>query len=180
MGVGGSQPQPAGGSRVLQRCAEAEVEIVGLDVDAGRAVLAGHQDRRKLDVPSGSRSLGAVAEADLDARGVKFRRVPDAAKQAEHRRVVAQVLTDAGKLVDNRNAHFPEVIGRPDARQHQDLRRGDGAGAEDNLVAVRLEYLAAALRLDADGRLIVKEHSAGHHVAPHGQVEPMPGHGQVR
>jgi hypothetical protein len=37
-------------------------------------------------------------------------------------RVVLEVASDAAQLVDDRHADLPEVLGRADARQHQDLR----------------------------------------------------------
>ena len=47
-----------------------------------------------------------------------------------------QILTD-GRIVDHnvRNAQSFEVVGRPDAGKHENLRRDNGPGTENHLPA---------------------------------------------
>ena len=47
--------------------------------------------------------------------------------------VVAEVLADRGQRVPHRNAVRPQHLRRADAGQFEKLRRGDGAGAQDDL-----------------------------------------------
>ena len=47
--------------------------------------------------------------------------------------MVLQVLPDAGQVLDHRDLELPQMIGGTDARQHQDLRRIDGAARDDHL-----------------------------------------------
>jgi len=52
--------------------------------------------------------------------------------------VVLEVLADTRQVVDDLDAEGAELVGRPDTRQEQELRRVDGAAAEDDLaVGVR-------------------------------------------
>ena len=65
-------------------------------------------------------------------------------------RVVLEVASDAAQLVGDRHADLLEVLGRADARQHQDLRRVEGARRQDHLAAgARDALLALALVEDA-------------------------------
>ena len=55
-----------------------------------------------------------------------------AAELDRGRVVVLQALPDTGQMVHDRNAELGQVLPRPDAGQHQQLRRVDGAAAEDD------------------------------------------------
>ena len=57
----------------------------------------------------------------------------DAPLQAR-RPMVAQVLADAGQTVRDRDAQAFEALALTDAGEFQQLRRGDGAGRNDDLV----------------------------------------------
>ncbi len=47
--------------------------------------------------------------------------------------MVLQVFTDTGQIMRHRDAMFAQMIGRADAGEHEQLRRGDGAGARGSL-----------------------------------------------
>ena len=75
----------------------------------------------------------------------------------------------------------PQLIGGADARQHEQLGRADGAGAQDDLVALDDEGLAAALDLHPNcarcSRWITIQHdAAGLGVGADGQVEAVARH----
>ena len=73
--------------------------------------------------------------------------------------MVLQIAADAGPVGDHLDAVFPEMRGRADARQHQELRRIDRRGGDDHF-ASRLNdlNLFASFDLDADGALILDDH----------------------
>ena len=50
--------------------------------------------------------------------------------------------------MQDRNAELVKLVAGADAREHQDVRRLEGAGAQDDLAAFHGEYLATALRLN--------------------------------
>ena len=58
--------------------------------------------------------------------------------------VIVQVLADARQVVHHLDAVLAEMLGRADARQHQQLRRADGAGGDDDF-ALGPQQLAAAV-----------------------------------
>ena len=72
-----------------------------------------------------------------------------------------------------------ELVPRPNPRQHQDMRRFQGAGAQHNPVGFEVEYLAAALNFQTRYSCPLKERPAREHVAFDGQVEPMTHRAQV-
>ena len=64
-------------------------------------------------------------------------------------------------------------LGPADAGQLQQLRRGDGAGAQDHLAAgARLDLAAAALVDDADAALAFEQHAARRRLGDDAQVGP--------
>ena len=75
----------------------------------------------------------------------------------EHREMVLQIGADR-QVDDRRDAEFAQVIGRPDARQHQQLRRIERAAAEDHL-APRLGMVRMSVLDEIDaGRRRAAEH----------------------
>ena len=88
--------------------------------------------------------------------------------------MVAQILADARQFVNHRDAQLPQVVGRANPRQHQDLRRGHGAGAEHNLPGLDGEYFATAFHLHTHGGFALKQDAPDNDVGPHRQVEAMP------
>ena len=93
--------------------------------------------------------------------------------------MVPHALPHPGQVVDHRYAELPEVAGRTHAGEHENVRRADGAAAEDDLIALHLEDLAAAFELDAGGPVAFKDHPEHGAVGPYGQVEPVPRQVQV-
>ena len=78
------------------------------------------------------------------------------ASSDEYQRMVAEVASHAGQVMHHRDAHLLKVVGRPHARQHQQLRVSDGAAAEDYLIRLSDEPLAAALHIYAGNSLAVE------------------------
>ena len=64
--------------------------------------------------------------------------------------VVEEVLADAGRFVQHRDTELVELIAGAYSREHQNVGRFQRAGAEDDLVGLDGEYLAAAFRLHPD------------------------------
>ena len=63
--------------------------------------------------------------------------------------VVAEVLADAGEVVHDGDADGLELLGVADAGEHEQVGRADCSSAEDDLVCVDLEALAAAFDFNA-------------------------------
>ena len=93
--------------------------------------------------------------------------------------MVAQVLPHTGRVLEHRNAHFVQVVGRPDARKHQNLRRTDCARAQDDLAALDHEPLAAALHIHAGRTVALEDDAINQAVGADGQVEPMPRQAEI-
>ena len=76
--------------------------------------------------------------------------------------VVLEVPTDAGQVDGDVDAEAGELVGRADAREHQQLRRVEHAGAQDHL-ALGDDPLdgAVALDLDADAAATLDEQPPG-------------------
>jgi hypothetical protein len=79
--------------------------------------------------------------------------------------VVLQVLAHTGQVVQHGDAVLLQVRLRADAREHEQLGRAVGPGAQDHLLAgTDLLHLAVAAQFHADGRLALENDLAG--VAP--------------
>ena len=91
-------------------------------------------------------------------------------KGNEYYGMVPHALSHSGQVVDRRYAELPEVVGRTHAGQHEDMRRADGAAAENDLIALHHEGLASAFELDARGPVAFKDHPEHGAVGPYGQV----------
>ena len=90
-------------------------------------------------------------------------------------RVVLQVLPDAVELVKDRDADLAEVIGRADAREHQQLRGAVGAGGEDDLAGRARELLGAlACRGSAPRSPRVPSSSTAQHLGAGDDLEVRP------
>ena len=94
-------------------------------------------------------------------------------------RMVAQVLSHAGRILEHQNAHLVEMVGRPNARQHKNLRRANRARAQDNLAAFDDEALASALHIHAGRPVVLEDDAMDRAVGANGQVEPMPRQTQI-
>ena len=100
-------------------------------------------------------------------------RSPAARNRDAGRRVVAQVLADAGQFMHHGDADLAQVISRADAREQEQLGRGDGSTADDDFVAFDGEAFTAAFDLDAHRPVAVEDHPASLDVGAHRQVEAM-------
>jgi hypothetical protein len=114
-----------------------------------------HLTEPGVELVVGGDGLGAlVAQADLQ--------------------VVLQVLADARQLVHQRNAHALEQRARPDARELQQLRRLDGAGAQQHLGTAARGLQHAALPVaDAGGAAPFEHQLAGQRLGLDAQVGPL-------
>src|SRR6185295_2984932 len=65
-------------------------------------------------------------------------------RNERHLRVVDQILSDAGQVGDAGDSMLPQLIGRADAGQHEELRRDERAGCDDDL-AIRIDLVIHAL-----------------------------------
>ncbi len=85
--------------------------------------------------------------------------------------MVLQVRTDAWKVMHRLDPVPGQRRAVADPRQHQELRRVDGAARQDDLPPRRDLALGAAPTQDETGRAAVLDHDAAHHgPGPHGQV----------
>ena len=87
--------------------------------------------------------------------------------------MVSQVLTYPWESLDYRDAQGPQMVLRPHPGQHQELWRGDGPRAKDDLVRLDVEHLVSALDLNSAGPLPLEQDASNVDVAPDGQVEPV-------
>ena len=76
--------------------------------------------------------------------------------------MVLEVLAHAGQVGDHRNAELPQLLGRADAGEHQQLRRGEGAGGEDRLALGHGHLLATAAAVADSARAAVADLDAEH------------------
>ena len=88
--------------------------------------------------------------------------------------MVLQVAADTRQVGHHRHGQRAELVGRPDAGQHQQLRRVDGAAAEDDLAGgPRLADLAALAILDADRAVLLEQHPPRQRACLDGEVRPL-------
>ena len=87
--------------------------------------------------------------------------------------MILQVLPHARTVGDNVDAVFGQMRGRADARQHQQFRRIDGRGRNDDF-PVRTDHLhpAPARHLDAHGAALL-DHNAAGEAADHRTIGPF-------
>ena len=181
VGVAGSDGQIAFPVGQLQDAGKANPLRLQRVAGNGRRERRGHN----LNVVPQFRAGGGVAQRHLRARVLRVQRKvvlhldghPDVG-------MVAQILPHAGRIQHHRNAQPVQRGGRPDARQHQQLGRGDGAGAEDDFGAGDGELFAAAFHLGAHGpRPPVGagfEQDAMHrYIGLDGEVHPVAGGAEV-
>src|SRR5690606_24586464 len=74
--------------------------------------------------------------------------------------MVLQVLSDAGPVGDDLDAVLGKMLCRPDAGKHQELRRIDGGGGDDDFTPRFNDLnLSASFDLDAGRALILDDHT---------------------
>ena len=95
--------------------------------------------------------------------------------------MVVQVGTDPGQIMRDADAICGQMRGRPDARQHQDVRRADGTGGED-YVALRHRRACHAVApvADACGAATVQHDTLDQRAGLDAQVRPRHGGAQER
>ena len=82
--------------------------------------------------------------------------------------MIAQILAYASEVVYDWDAHFFQVGGWANARQHQYVRGADCARAKNYLVAIDGELFAAAFYLDPNSALALEDDAMGCAVGPYG------------
>ena len=121
--------------RVVRACEHAHRRDALRDEPVAQQQVARDLDQQPQSAPLAGQRQAAPLEGPLERRTV----------------VVAQVLAHAAQRVDHRDAGAPQHVGVADARQLEQLRRGDGAGADDDLArGARLVRRAAAAKAYAD------------------------------
>ena len=159
--VGGHQRYPARSDRLLERDAEAAVRPVFRYLDGRRTMFAGEQYGTHLHIVAVRRPGRRVSHTDL-YRGRILRGCPLVRfVEQERRRVVPQVPADARDVLHNGYVEGFEVIPGPHAGEHEQVRRVYRATAQDYLVSVNLELVAAALGLNAYGTVSVEYDPVG-------------------
>src|SRR6185437_13443048 len=95
-------------------------------------------------------------------------------------RVVGQVGAHAGAVGHHRDVVLAQVVGGPDAGQHQQLRAADGPAGQDDLRVGHGELLGAPVQVaNADGPAALDLDRGGQCVGEDGQVGPGRGRVQV-
>ncbi len=164
--------------------ADGDGQEVVLQVGPGLRVV-GADEGARLELVA-----GADAAAEQQPLGADLRLVEPLQRRVEsdrllalvldvHLQMVLQVLADPGQLVHHGDVELAQVRRIADARAQQDLRRGDGPGAQQHFAAgANLLCLAAAQVAHAHGALALElDHVRGgvgldgEVVAPLGLVE---------
>ncbi|MDT4848307.1 hypothetical protein FQZ97_823940 [compost metagenome] len=124
--------QPLG--LVLQRGRDYQAEFGGRGVRVQAQEAAGfHCVRGQRAAPAEQVLPGRAGKWPQALGGKAETQLGFAAVHQHDVLVILQVLADAGQLVVQRDAVAGEFGSRANAGQHQQLRRVDGAGAEDHL-----------------------------------------------
>ena len=87
--------------------------------------------------------------------------------------MILKVLADARQVVDHRHAEFAHMGGRADAREHEELRRREGAGGENHGASrLRPRGTAPVDVLDACGTFALEQHTPHVGMCQHSHVLP--------
>src|SRR5690348_1435199 len=88
--------------------------------------------------------------------------------------MVLQALADPGQVLHERDPERRQMLLRPDPRQHQELRRVDGAAAQDDLASgACFELPAAPPERDADGAAALEEDLVAERLGHDLQIAPL-------
>ena len=88
--------------------------------------------------------------------------------------MVAQVLADAGQIVDDWDPQGAQIVRRPHARVEQQVGRSNRTGADDDLVGVDLGELPALLSDNPDRALAGKAYTMYQRITLNGEIRPRP------
>ena len=95
--------------------------------------------------------------------------------------MILQVLADLRKVDFRVDAQRGELLGGADARHHQQLRRADRAGAEDDLfVGMRTAHGAMLLVLDLRAPSVLQHQAPGERLGRDREVGPVDRRAQIR
>ena len=167
------------GAAVVDQLADHEVQLqvghglgrVAPEKAAGLGEVAGQRPAPLLapapDVAHRAPGTGRRQAEQL----VRAGHVPD----LHHVRVVVQVHADARQLVLHRDAVLAQVVGRADAREHQQLWRLEAARRQDHFALDAQRLLLTVLQIgDADGAVVLEQHARGVRAGQHAQVRTRP------
>jgi hypothetical protein len=145
---------------VDRRGQEVELQVRMLDAGLGADEAAGLQVRGGADALAGQEPLHA-AHRHAVRLGISVERDRLGAVLLDiHLQVLLEILPDAGQVVLHRDAGLLQMVRRADTRQHEQLRRVDGAAGQDYFTFSAIAQDAAVLReLDADGALALEQHA---------------------
>ena len=147
---------------------------VELDVGRGQPVARAHKAAVLADV-GGQRPLALHPLGEVRVVERVLERDLVLAEEVHARgRMVGQVHADLGRLGDERDLQQLELIGPPDPREGQELRRVVGAAAHDHFaLGAPLEQLARALGDHAGRARAVEGHPVHLRVGLDRQVRPV-------
>ncbi len=99
--------------------------------------------------PGGAEGAGQEAGGEADRLG------PGGALDGDVE-MVGKIAADLGRVVDRGDAHRLQMVAGADAGEHQEMRRADGAGGEDDLATVGQRQVAGG-EADAGGAAVGEE-----------------------
>jgi xanthine dehydrogenase YagR molybdenum-binding subunit len=171
VGAGQAKRSPAGG------CQQGEDDGVPVLCSGPPAWMQGKVEEKNLQIwlirKSAAETNGGLAEECLTDR--PRGRVGDRCQ-----RMVVQVLTDAREVCLHRDADVPQMLGRAHPRHHQQLRRPDGAGREDDLTfRVDRAFLAVLAVDDPLALPPVDDQPASHRAGDHREVATVEDRAQI-
>ena len=85
--------------------------------------------------------------------------------------MILEVPSHAGKVLNHGNPVRPELIGRPDTRKQQQVRRSDRSGRQDHL-ARGLSGLTTGDVFDANGPATLENDSLTYAISEDGEIRP--------
>ena len=138
-----------------------------IGIDEGAGLHAGRGDGARLE----QHVLQAVAHHGEAAILAEIAESPCRARDDGHFVMILQVAPDARQIGLDGDAMLRELVGRADARQHQELRRHIGAGRDDHL-GIGMEGFRAGRAFDLHARRppVLDADACRHGVGDDGQL----------